>query len=205
VNARPVARPPGRRPGAGNTREDVLAAARRLFAERGYDAASLRAIAAAADVDPGMVRHFFGNKAGLFRAVMHFPIDFETAVPALLAGGPDGLGERLARFLLSIWEDPANRGPALAMIRSAVSHEESARMLREFITEQLLARVAAVLDRPEPRLRATLTASQAVGLIMTRYVVRVEPLASADVETIVAAVAPTFQRYLTGEIGAPRT
>jgi len=179
----------------------VLDAARRAFAARGYQAASLRTIAADAGVDPGMVRHFFGSKAGLFQAAMELPIDFEHVVPALLAEGMDGIGERLVRFFLSVFESATDRSPFVTLIRSAVSHEESARMFREFMTEQLVGRIAAALGRPDARLRATFVGSQMAGLVLLRYVIRVEPLASADPETVVAAVAPTIQRYLTGDLG----
>ena len=190
----------GRPPGTSNTRADVLDAARRVFAARGYNDASLRAIATEAGVDPGMVRHFFGNKAGLFQATVEFPVNLDETIPQLLAGGLDGVGERLIRLLLSVWDAAPDRNPLLTLVRSAVSHEESARVIREFITEQLLARLAAAVDRPDPHLRATLVASQIIGLIMARYVVHVEPLVSADAETVVAAVGPTIQRYLTGDL-----
>jgi AcrR family transcriptional regulator len=192
----------GRPPGRTNTRQDVLDAARRVFADRGYQHASLRAIAAEAGVDAGMVRHFFGGKAGLFRAVMDLPVDPEAVLPVLLAPGLDGLGERVVRFFVSVWDDPRTRGPFLTLIRSITSHDESARMFREFITEQVLVRLAAAIDQPNARLRATLVGSQLVGLGVVRYVVEVEPLASAGTEEVVAAVAPTIQRYLTGDVSA---
>jgi AcrR family transcriptional regulator len=178
----------------------VLDAARRVFAEHGYQQASLRAIAAEAGVDAGMVRHFFGDKAGLFRAAMQLPVDPAVVLPPLLEPGVDGLGERVVRFFLTIWEEPGARGPFLALIRSVSGHEESAAMFREFITDQVLVRIAAALDRPNARLRATLVGSQLVGLAMIRYVIGVEPLASAPVDEVVAVVAPTVQRYLTGEL-----
>jgi AcrR family transcriptional regulator len=190
----------GRPPGRGNSREAVLDAARRTFAARGYDAASLRAIAAEAGVDAGMVRHFFGSKAGLFEAAMQFPIDTERVVPMLLAGGLDGLGGRLAGFLFGTLEAAGDRSPFVTLIRSAVSHEDSARMLREFLTEQLLGRLAAAVELPDARLRTALCASQLAGMVMFRYIVKVEPVASAPVDTLVAAIAPTLQRYLTGEL-----
>ena len=191
----------GRPPGRTNTRQAVLDAARRVFAEHGYQQASLRAIAAEAGVDAGMVRHFFGDKAGLFRAALELPFDPGAALPLLLAPGVDGLGERVVRFFLSVWEEPAARGPFLAIVRSVSGHEEAATMFREFITEQVLLRLAAALDRPNARLRAALVGSQLIGMVMVRYVVRVEPLASASVDEVVAAVAPTVQRYLTGDLG----
>jgi AcrR family transcriptional regulator len=178
----------------------VLDAARRAFAARGYDAASLRAIAAEAGVDPGMVRHFFGSKAGLFQEAMQLPFDVERAVPMLLAGGLDGIGERLARFLVGTFEAAGDKNPFITLVRSAVSHEDSARMLREFVTEQLVGRIAGVVQLPDPRLRAALVGSQLAGLVLVRYIVKVEPLASAPPDTVVAAIAPTLQRYLTGDL-----
>ncbi len=192
----------GRRPGESDTRADILTAARRAFAQRGYDNATMRGIARDADVDPALVHHYFGSKQGLFVAAMEFPIDPAAVLPGLLAPGLDGLGDRLVRFFLSVWESTGDKSPFLALIRGAVSHEESASLLREFIGREVLGRVAAAVDATEPELRATLVGSQMVGLAMARYVIRIEPLASADVETVVAAVAPTIQRYLAGSLTA---
>ena len=147
-------------------------------------------------MDPALVHHYFGTKNGLFVAAMEFPIDPATVLPALLEPGVDGLGERLVRFFLRLWDEAGDRTPFFALIRGAVSHEESAALLREFITREVLGRVAAAVDQPEPELRAALVGSQMVGLAMARYIVGIEPLASADAETVVAAVAPTVQRYL---------
>lgn len=187
----------GRRPGHSGAREAILDAAREAFAEHGFEAASLRSIARRAGVDPALVHHYFGTKDGLFAAAMELPIDVEEALPALIAPGVEGLGERLVRFYLGVWEAPETRDRFLAVVRGAVTHEASAAMLRGFITRQILSRVAAAVEAPDPQLRASLVGSQLVGLSMVRYVVRVEPLASADAETVVAAVAPTIQRYLT--------
>jgi predicted RNA-binding Zn ribbon-like protein len=106
----------------------------------------------------------------------------------------------VVRFFVSVWDDPATRGPFLTLIRSVSGHEESARLFREVVTEQVLGRVAAAIDRPNARLRASLVASQLAGLAMVRYVVGIEPLASAPTDEVVAAVAPTIQRYLTGDV-----
>ena len=193
----------GRRPGSSDTREAILAAARQAFAERGYDAASIRHIATSAGVDPALVHHYFGAKDQLFLAAMQAPIDPAKIIPQVVAGGVDGLGERLVRMFLSVWDSPAG-ATAAALLRSAVSHEWSARMLREFLTTQVLRRAMKHLDLDptEAPLRTTLVASQMMGLAMARYIVRFEPLASAPPEVIVAAIAPTIQRYLTGPLGS---
>jgi AcrR family transcriptional regulator len=199
VTAAP-ARRRGRPPGEQNTRDRVLAAARRVFTEKGYEAASLRQIARDAGVDAGMVRHYFVDKAGLFRAAMELPIDPAVVIASLIADGVDGLGERLIRQFLREWDRAGEQSAMIILVRSAMTHDESTRMLREFISSQVLGRLAAAVDAPDRDLRASLIGSQIVGLVVARYIVRVEPLASADHETVVAAVAPTVQRYLTGPI-----
>ena len=199
VTAAP-ARRRGRPPGEQNTRDRVLAAARRVFTEKGYEAAGLRQIARDAGVDAGMVRHYFADKAGLFRAAMELPIDPAAVITSLIADGLDGLGERLIRQFLREWDRAGEQSAMIILVRSAMTHDESTRMLREFISSQVLGRLAAAVDAPDRDLRASLIGSQIVGLVVARYIVRVEPLASADHETVVAAVAPTVQRYLTGAI-----
>lgn len=186
----------GRRPGRSGTREAILAAARSAFAQHGFDKASIRQIAAAAGVDPALVHHYFGSKDQLFVAALHFPIDPGTVLPDLLEGGPDGLGERLIRLFVSIWDSPAGTA-GVALLRSALNHEWSAHMLRDFLTTQILRRIADALHLPDATLRLPLVASQLVGLAMIRYVLRLEPLAGAPVEWLVSVYGPTIQRYLT--------
>jgi AcrR family transcriptional regulator len=182
----------------------VLAAARATFAERGYDGATIRAIATAAGVDPALVHHYFGNKDQLFLAAVQAPADPRQFLPEVLAGGQDALGENIARMFLRVWDGPV-RSAALALIRSAVGNEWTARLLREFLVSQVLRRVVSTLDVPaaEREARGALVASQLVGLAMSRYVLKIEPLASAEPEALVAAYAPTLQRYLTGEVALP--
>ncbi|MGW6575927.1 TetR/AcrR family transcriptional regulator [Streptomyces sp. NPDC054945] len=181
------------------TQERIRLAAREVFAERGYDKTSVRGIAKVAGVDPALVHHYFGSKDDLFAAAIEVSIEPALVVPAIIGEGPDGIGERLARYFLGIWENPVTRVPLLAVIRSALTHEAAAKVLRELVLRRLLARVAADLDVPDPTFRAELAASHMVGIAILRYVVQVEPLASADPEKIVALVAPTIQRYLTEE------
>lgn len=190
----------GRRPGVSGSREAILAAARSSFADHGYDGTTIRGIARAAGVDPALVRHFFGTKEELFAAALEFPFDPGVVLPSVLGGGLSGAGERLVRFLVTTLETPAGRAPFLAILRSAVRYERAATLLRGFVGREVVARVARQVTLPDPELRATLVGSQLVGLVMVRYVVRVEPLASADPETVVQAVAPTIQRYLTGDL-----
>lgn len=170
-----------------------------MFAERGYDKTSVRGIAKVAGVDPALVHHYFGSKDDLFAAAIEVSIEPALVVPAIIGEGPEGIGERLARYFLGVWENPVTRVPLLAVIRSALTHEAAAKVLRQLVLRRLLERVAADLDVPDPTFRAELAASHMVGIAILRYVVQVEPLASADPEKIVALVAPTLQRYLTEE------
>jgi len=182
----------------------VLAAARAAFAERGYDGATIRGIATAAGVDPALVHHYFGNKDKLFLAAVEAPADPAEFLPEGLADGPDALGENVLRLFLRLWDGPI-RPTGLALIRSAVGNEWTARLLREFLVSQVMRRVVATLDisPAEREARGALVASQLVGLVMTRYVLKIEPVASATGESLVAAYAPTIQRYLTGEVELP--
>jgi AcrR family transcriptional regulator len=190
----------GRRPGLSGTREAILDAARRAFAEHGYQRATIRGVAELAGVDPALVHHYFGTKQGLFVAAVQLPVNPVEQLSAVLADDPELVGQRMIGVFLSVWDLAANNSPLLALVRSAVSDEQAAAMLREFITEEVLGRIAEGLGSPDAKLRATLVGSQLVGLMMARYIIRVEPLASAPPALVAAAIGPTLQRYLTGDI-----
>jgi AcrR family transcriptional regulator len=190
----------GRRPGVSGTREAILDAARRAFAEQGYQRATVRDVAKLAGVDPALVHHYFGTKQDLFVAAVRLPVNPVDQLTAVLAAEPDQVGQRLVETFLSIWDHAAGQSPLLALIRSAVADKDAAAMLREFITEEVLGPIARRLGSPDAQLRATLVGSQLIGLAMARYIIRVEPLASAPAAELAAAVGPTLQRYLTGDV-----
>jgi AcrR family transcriptional regulator len=193
----------GRRPGKPGTRGVILAAARRQFAARGYAGATIRGIAAAAAVDPALVHHYFGTKRELFVASLELPFDPADIVAEGVHGPPGEAGERIVRQLLAVWG--TERGQALmqSLLRSALTDDHVLRMLREFMLETVLSPIVSELAPDRQQLRATLLASQVVGLALVRHVARVEPLASADADTVVVAIAPTLQRYLTEPLDAP--
>ncbi|MDX3099119.1 TetR family transcriptional regulator [Streptomyces sp. ME01-24h] len=196
-------RPAGSRSGTLETRDRILAAARQEFSARGYDKTSIRSIATSAGVDPALVHHYFGAKEQVFAAAIEVSFEPAFGVPDVLAAGPEGVGERLARFFVTVWENPVSRAPMLAIVRSAVTNDTAAGVLRGIVLRRLLERVASELEVPDPRLRAELAGAQMFGIAMMRYVIRLEPLASADIEEVIALVAPTLQRYLTdpGPVG----
>ncbi|BFV58923.1 TetR family transcriptional regulator [Kitasatospora sp. CMC57] len=187
----------GRRPGSADTRRTVLEAARAEFAARGYERASMRAIGRVAGVDAALLHHYFGTKDQLFLAALELPVDPRAVVAHALAGDRATVGERVAGFVLTLWEQPGVLDRMLALIRAAATAEQVAQLMRGFVTVELIARIAAELDVEQPELRAELMFSQIVGLAMARYVVKVEPLASATREELLPLLAPTFQNYLT--------
>ena len=181
------------------TRERILASARAEFAERGFDRASVRAIARGAGVDPALVHHYFGTKEQVFGAAVES--SFEPALrdmAALPEEGPAALAERLVRHLFGIWEDPTTRDALLALVRSAIGNDTAAGIFRDAVLRRLVARLTQELTGPDRRLRAELAAAQLVGTALLRYVMRVEPLASADVEQVVRHLVPVVRHHLTG-------
>jgi AcrR family transcriptional regulator len=193
----------GRRPGGAPTRDGILAAARREFAELGYDRATIRGIGARAGVDPALVLHYFGTKERLFTAALYVPVQPGEVVRRVMREDVAGMGAAVVRSFLDAWEPEDARAPLVAMVRSAMTNEVAMGLVRDYLGRRVFAPITRALGVPDAELRATLVGSQLVGLAMTRYVARLEPLASLDAAQVVAALAPTVQRYLTGEIGDP--
>jgi AcrR family transcriptional regulator len=185
----------GRRPGAPDTRAEILASARSLFAARGLNGTSMRAIAADAGVDPALVHHYFGSKPDLFVAALELPFDPRVALAPVLEGGLEGAGEGLLRVFLSVWDDERARLALLGVVRG-VFEPEGRQLLRDGLLGIVLGPLGPALDLDQPQRRVALVASQMIGVVMLRYVLEVEPLATMDGELLVATYAPTLQRYL---------
>jgi AcrR family transcriptional regulator len=197
-----AARGRGRRPGGPDTRGQILAAARKSFAHKGFSGTTIRAVAAEAGVDPALVHHYFGAKDDLFLAALEIPVDPRALVPTVFDGGVAGAGERLLRLFLSVWDDPTTRLPLIALVRSSLSEEAPETLLQQGILRMVLQPLRAALPAEEADRRVQLVASQLIGLVMTRYLLVLEPLASMPVDEVVAWVAPTLQRYLDGPLPA---
>jgi AcrR family transcriptional regulator len=193
----------GRRPGPSGTREAIVAAARRHFSERGYDRSSLRSIAAEAGVDPALVTHFFGSKQRLFVEVVELPFDPAEVLPRVLAGDPETVGMRLAEVIVGMLENPEARARITGIVRAAASEPEAARMVRELLMREVWAPAAALLGVDDAELRMNLVGSQIVGMVMARYIVGAEPLASLPPEELAGALGPTLQRYLAEPLVPP--
>jgi len=186
----------GRRPGTPDTRQTIIEVARGKFAERGYDATSLRSIAAEANVDPALVIHYFGTKDGLFVAATGLPDDLPALFAGLAALPRADFVMALVLGYLRLADSDASRNSIIALVRSAVSNDRAAAMLRGFLTAELLPVIAGFTGRPDARLRASLIAAQLIGMAMLRHVLRVEPLASAAPGEIAALAAPAIEQYL---------
>jgi len=202
-------RGPGRRAGDSGTREAIAEAARGQFAEHGYRGATIRAIAAAAGVDPALVHHYYGTKEALFAAAMRLPIVPSEVLTAALApsAGLDGFGAHLVRTALTLWESDGLRETFLGLLRSAVTSEQAAVMLREFIADSILGTVARVAGLPaadgQAEYRAAMVATQMLGLALTRLVLRLPAVADVSIEELAATVGPSVERYLTGDLAMP--
>jgi AcrR family transcriptional regulator len=185
----------GRRPGGPDTRGEILSAARAEFSERAYDRASIRAIAGRAGVDPALVHHYFGTKEQLFLAAMEVPFAPSEVAGEIFSGTMDGVGERAVRSFLAVWGDPVRRAPVLAMLRSAMSNEAAATLLRQFARRTILTRAVAGLDLPDRELRVEAAVSHLIGLALVRYVVKLEPVASVSDDELAVLVGPVIQHY----------
>lgn len=194
------ARGRGRRPGGPDTRGQILASARRSFAEKGFGGTTIRAVAVDAEVDPALVHHYFGAKDDLFLAALEFPADPRTLLPTVFEAGVDGAGERLIRLFLSVWDDPHARMALVAVVRTGLVQEAQDSLLRQGILRMVQQPLRAALPAAEADRRVQLVVSQMVGLVMTRYLLALEPLASMPAEELVAWVGPTLQRYLNGPL-----
>ncbi len=191
----------GRRPGNRDTRGEILAAAQNAFAEGGLSGVSLRGIATDAVVDVALIHHYFHSKEELFLATMQIPVPIHELVAPLVARGTDGLGERLVRTMLAMWESDL-QASLVASLRTAVAEPATIRSMQEFLTVEVLGQVLHTLPCPqrEANWRLGLVASQLGGLMMGRYLLKLPALVDLSVEELAAAIAPTLQRYIDGPV-----
>lgn len=193
----------GRRPGDSGTREAILDAGTAAFLEHGYDGATMRGIARAADVDAALVVHFFGSKDGLFKAVLAAGVNPMRRIARFAEGSDEGLGDRLIRHYLDVWESPETAARMTTVLRAIASSASALELLKGFIGEALLGPLTGRVNADEAPLRATLCGAHLAGLSLTRYILKVEPIASLDPDRLAAVVGPCLQHYLSGELGAP--
>ena len=191
----------GRRPGNRDTRGEILSAARHTFAAKGFAGTSVRSIAAEAGVDAALVHHYFDTKEQLFLATVDIPILLTDLVDHVTASGLDGLGDRMIRTILGVWDSELQ--PSLVgAVRTALTDPDLTRSISEFLTLEVIGRLLRTVDVPdaEASRRAGLVASQVLGVLVGRYVLKLPPLVVQSSDDVAAAIGPTLQHYLTGEL-----
>lgn len=193
----------GRRPGATSTRQQILDAARDTFSAKGFRGATVRAIAGAAEVDPALILHYFGSKEDLFAATLEFPEDAVARLQAALGGDLAGIGDRLARAYLELWEDPDTSSQMVIVVRSGFASEDAMSRLRP-VVHRLLGQVdTTTIPTPQPELGFALAMAQLLGVACVRHITAIPPLRDLPFDELVAQVAPAIQVHLVGSI-APR-
>lgn len=183
----------GRRPGGSDTRERILTAARERFLADGYQTVTLRSVAAAAGVDGALPSYFFGSKQGLFAASMSLAVNPADVLDPLLAGESDGLAERVLRGMLGVWDNPTSGPPLRTMLTTAMTDPALTRLVREAVGRELIDRLTARFGGPDGPEHAAAFSSQVAGLILSRYVLELEPIASMTPDAIVHRCAPALQ------------
>ena len=177
--------------------KQVLDAARAAYARRGYLNTTIKGVAAAAGVAPDVVRRYYDNREALFVAAMRLPFDPAMSIAQLMAPGMDGLGERMVRVTLRMLDDPETRDQLAEMVRDGAGASRATASLREFLEAEVVDRAAVLLGVPDARMRVTLATSYLLGIASMRYVLKLEPIASATEDDIVRLVAPAVQMALT--------
>ena len=195
-----AARRPGRPAGNSDTRERILTSARELFAVNGIDRTSIRAVAKAAGVDAALVHHYYGTKEQLFAAAVHLPIDPMQVIAPMRETPVEELGLKLPSILLPLWESELGAG-LIATLRSLISGDEVG-LARSFLQDIIGGEIGSRVDDPPGtgKIRTQFVASQLMGVVMARYIIKVEPFASLPTEQIAQTIAPNLQRYLTGDL-----
>lgn len=185
----------GRRSGDSDTRQDILDAAVELFSEKGYEGASVRAIATAAGVDPALVRHYFGDKSTLFVQSIIARTGIIDDVVGQFRGEVSGRGERIARTYLGIWENEDVRPALIALLGSVATTEDARVILREALPGALVEGLGISGRDAES---VGLVGAQLIGVAMARYVVRVPMLAEPSVDELAARLGPALDLILNG-------
>ncbi|HEV7212485.1 MAG TPA: TetR family transcriptional regulator [Blastococcus sp.] len=186
----------GRPAGGSDARLRILAAAREAFLERGYAAATLRDIARAADVDVALISYHFGSKQQLFGAAVSLTVSPGTVLSTLLQGGSAQLAGRILRAVLSTWDAPDVGGPLTLLLAETQRDARAMRSLREYLDRELGARLAAHIGGIGAGERAAAALTITMGLIVNRYVLRLEPIASMSAEQVARSLEPAMNAAL---------
>jgi AcrR family transcriptional regulator len=190
-------RPRGRPREATTTRADILAIARRRFLAEGYDRVSLRAIAREAGVDVALISYYFASKKGLFGDAMALVVNPADKLAQEISGPLNSLPERLVLAVVTAWEDPASAGSLKSFLEAVVRDADVARVFRELIEREMLSRIADRVGGRDATRRAAVTASHIAGMVMARYIICLEPIASMSPAELARWMAPSLRAALS--------
>lgn len=172
--------------------------ARALYVRQGYLKTTLKTVASVAGLELDLVKRYYANREDLFVAALRLPFDPANAITQMLKPAVEGLAERFVRLMLQMFSEPETRELLAMMMRDGAGAAEVAATLREFLETVVVDRLAAVIGVADARMRVALATSYIMGVVVSRYVMRMEPLASASEEKVVRLLVPTVQNALTG-------
>ena len=188
----------GRGTGSPDTRAEILAVARRRLLADGYHGLTMRAVAAEAGVHPALISYYFRSKKGLFGAALALPANPPEALRAAVAGDLATLPERVVRTLVTAWDDPVRREPLRLMLATAAHESDWARLLRDVLQTAMMPQLVERFRGVDATARATAFGGQLAGLILVRYVLQIEPIASMPVDELVRFVCPGLHAAMRG-------
>ncbi|MGW7408190.1 TetR/AcrR family transcriptional regulator [Streptomyces sp. NPDC054833] len=186
----------GRRAGKPDTRAQILDIARRRFLEGGYQAVTLRSVAAEAGVDVALVSYYFGSKKGLFGAALALAATPAETLARTIEGDPATFPQRALHDLLALWEDPESGAPLRALIAAATHDQAIAGLVKEVMEREMIDKIAAMLGGADARKRAGAFCAQIAGLVVTRYILRLEPVAPMTIDEITRIYGPPLRLAL---------
>jgi AcrR family transcriptional regulator len=197
----------GRRAGnESTTRHDILVAAKKDFAANGFRGTTMRGIARRAGCDARLVHYYFGGKEELFSAAIAETYNQRGLLALLLASGKQGgdvSGERFLNAFLREIETPDFGDSYLALVRELGTSEQVRHIFERFIQEQIIDRILEHHTIDHARQRINAIGTQILGLVMVRYIMKTEPLASIPIPQVAAVIGPTLDRYLYGKLPVP--
>ncbi|MFD5818598.1 TetR family transcriptional regulator [Streptomyces sp. NPDC127038] len=189
----------GRRPGSPDTRAVILDVARRRFLEDGYHAVTLRSVAGEAEVDLALISYYFGSKKGLFGAALALGANpAELLARAVEEGDLTTLPDRIARQVIAVWDDPVTGPPLVAMLKTAIDDDALGSLVKEAVEREIVERIAGLVPGRDARQRAAAFTTVVAGLITTRYLLRLEPIASMPSDEVVRYMSPHLRQALRG-------
>jgi AcrR family transcriptional regulator len=194
-------KPRGRRPGQADTRERIRVAARSCFLATGYPGTTLRAVAAAADVDVALISYYFGSKQGLFAAAMTLTVSPAAVLDGVLSSDPERMAEQVVAAVITTWDDPELGGPLKALVTAAMQDAAVLRVFQEYVEREVVARLAERIGGPEATARAGAFLTVVAGVIFTRHLLGLEPMASMPAAELTRRL--TSPRGPSSAAGAP--